>query len=175
MATAATGKDIKLGFLTVIEMADRGFMGGLLVTTLTGRPLEFQCTTPVQPNKTQQILYGTTLGPFIKGELIAKTLLERVQIKPVAILVDQLDILGLRNHIDTPVAVLKTDDTTGKPNDAEHAKRNHNRNELYALKAFSEDLAIIAEMLKGIPAEADLGEPLYRTNEALRETLKTAA
>ncbi len=175
MATNANGKETKLGFLTVIEVADRGYVGGLLVTTLTGRPLEFQCTTPVQANRTQQILYGPTLSPYIKGELIAKTLVERIQIKPAVIFVDQFEILGLRNVISTPVVVLKTEETLGKPNDDDHAKRTHQRHELYSLKSFSEDLAIVSEMLQGIPADADLGEPLYRTSEALRETIKSAA
>src|SRR5260221_696610 len=60
---------LRLGFLTAIEVADKGFVGGLLVTNHCGRPLEFQCTVPVRPNSTQEILYGPTLIPFLLGEL----------------------------------------------------------------------------------------------------------
>ena len=54
-----------LGFLRVLELDGGGFVGGMLVTNQLGRPLEFQCTTPLKPNRTQVILYGPTLAPFI--------------------------------------------------------------------------------------------------------------
>ena len=75
----ANGKQeqFRLGFLTAIEVPEKGFVGGLLVTTQHGRPLEFQCTVPVKPNATQEILYGPTLAPFILGELIGATLIEK--------------------------------------------------------------------------------------------------
>src|SRR4029077_13789923 len=101
---AATGKheQLRLGFLTAIEVPDRGFVGGLLVTNQYGRPLEFQCTVPVKPNSTQEILYGPTLEPFVLGELIGGTLVEKAGVKPQLILTDQLQILELRHHIDPP-------------------------------------------------------------------------
>ena len=46
-------EQIRLGFMTAVEIGDRNFVGGLLVTDRFGRPLEFQCTTPVKPNRTQ--------------------------------------------------------------------------------------------------------------------------
>jgi hypothetical protein len=43
--TVESGKEnFRLGFLTAIEVPERGFVGGLLVTNHFGRPLEFQCT-----------------------------------------------------------------------------------------------------------------------------------
>ena len=56
MSGEATKDKLRLGFLMAFEVPQRGFVGGLLVTNHFGRPLEFQCTTPVQPNRTQQIL-----------------------------------------------------------------------------------------------------------------------
>src|SRR5258708_34263760 len=103
----ATGKQeqLRLGFLTAIEVSDKGFVGGLLVTNHNGRPLEFQCTVPIKANPTQEILYGPTLAPFILGELIGGTLVEKSGIKPQLILTDQLQSLELRNHIHRPVAL----------------------------------------------------------------------
>src|SRR5260370_25353947 len=85
----ANGKQdqLRLGFLTAIELPDRGFVGGLLVTNHCGRPLEFQCTVPVKANPTQEILYGPTLVPFILGELIGGTLVEKAGVKPQLILI----------------------------------------------------------------------------------------
>lgn len=101
----ASGKPepYRLGFLTAIDLPDRGFVGGLLVTNHFGRPLEFQCTLPVRPNATQVMLYGPTLGPFLLGELIGATLLEKSGIKPQLVLVDREAILSVREHCETPV------------------------------------------------------------------------
>ena len=82
----------QLGFLGVVNLAGTGFVGGLLVTNQLGRPLEFQCTTPVKPNRTQEILYGPTLNSFVCAELIGKTLFERLQVKPQVIVSDQPEI-----------------------------------------------------------------------------------
>ena len=57
MATNGKAEQLRLGFLTAIEVPDKGLTGGLLVTNHYGRPLEFQCTTPVRANATQEILY----------------------------------------------------------------------------------------------------------------------
>jgi hypothetical protein len=55
MSASTTQDQLRLGFLTAVEEAEGGVVGGLLVTNRFGRPLEFQCTTPVRPNRTQQI------------------------------------------------------------------------------------------------------------------------
>src|SRR5438477_7962745 len=70
---------LTLGFLTVLHDA-AGFTGGYLVTNAWGRPLEFRLTTPVQPNRVQQILYGATLGDYIHADLIGKTLVDKTSV-----------------------------------------------------------------------------------------------
>ena len=59
----AMNEQLRLGFLTAIHLEHRGHVAGLLVTNKYGRPLEFQCTAPVRPNRTQELLYGPTLVP----------------------------------------------------------------------------------------------------------------
>jgi hypothetical protein len=107
----ANGKEeqLRLGFLTAVEVPEKGYIGGLLVTTYNGRPLEFQCTVPVKPNPTQEILYGPTLEPFVLGELIGGTLLDKAGIKPHLILTDRPQILELRNHTQAPVAFVSVE------------------------------------------------------------------
>lgn len=103
--TAEGSRDqFRLGFLTAIETTDRGYVGGLLVTNHFGRPLEFQCTAPVKPNRTQEILYGPTLVPFVLGELIGRTLVEKVGIKPHLVLTERPELLDVRAHVNVPVA-----------------------------------------------------------------------
>src|SRR5580704_14309291 len=100
-----TGKELfRIGFLTAIEIPDRGYVGGLLVTNHFGRPLEFQCTAPLKPNRTQEILYGHTLVPYVLGDLIGRTLIEKVGVKPHIVLTERPDLLDLRELVTIAVA-----------------------------------------------------------------------
>ncbi|NOX56357.1 MAG: hypothetical protein GXP27_18315 [Planctomycetes bacterium] len=103
MTGSANGSELRLGFLTAIELPDKGFVAGLLVTNRFSRPLEFQCTTPVKPNRTQELLYGPTLRPFLLGELLSRPLIEKVGIKPDLIVTDRPEMLNLRQHVRVPV------------------------------------------------------------------------
>lgn len=156
----------RMGFLTAVEDAERGFVGGLLVTNRFGRPLEFQCTAPVKPNRAQQILYGPTLRPFVLGELLGRTLLEKIGVKPHLVLIESDEILDLRLHVPMAVACLLdkiTDEATqlvlGKHAIAFHPDHLSDRTEL-------------VRHAKAIPAEADLREPFERVREALSETVR---
>jgi hypothetical protein len=97
--------------LTAIEIPDRGYVGGLLVTNHYGRPLEFQCTAPLKPNRTQEILYGPTLVPYVLGDLIGRTLIEKVGVKPHIVLTEREELLGLRDLVEIPIACV--DDLPG--------------------------------------------------------------
>ena len=181
----ATGKPnaLRLGFLTAVEVPEKGFVGGLLVTNACGRPLEFQCTLPVKPNATQEILYGPTLTAFVLGELIGGTLVEKAGVKPQLILTDCEQILELRNYIDTPVAFVlpkgKTADQADSADvpEGESAPREMRlgRQKIRIHSAHREDEPALIEDARQIPADADLSEPFDRVREALQETLRAGA
>ena len=176
----------RLGFLTAVEDADRGYVGGLLITNRFGRPLEFQCTSPVKPNRTQQILYGPTLKPYVLGELIGRTLLEKVGVKPHLILVESLDLLSLRGATAIPVASLTTivNKSDPQPGTSEKPKSSGDvaedltdslrlGNESVVFDAeHTDDRTEITKYAKLVPADADLREPFERVREALIETLR---
>ena len=88
MGGNANQKQFRIGFMSTVGDSQSGFIGGLLVTNHLGRPLEFQCTTPVKPNSSQQILYGPTLVPYILADLIGKTLIDKATVKPELVLCD---------------------------------------------------------------------------------------
>lgn len=167
-------ESLHLGFLTVIEAAGGAFVGGLLVTNKLGRPLEFQCTTPVKPNRTQEILYGPTLKPFLYSELIGKTLMERLQVRPQLLLIDQPELLALREHLDLPLACVVT---AGKDRDElpdqTHIALGNRRVRFHP--DHPEDVETVREQSKLVPADADTSEPIDRVREALQETLRGAA
>src|SRR5579862_7161932 len=119
--TAESGKEnFRLGFLTAIEVPERGFVGGLLVTNHFGRPLEFQCTAPLKPNRTQEILYGPTLVPYVLGDLIGRTLIEKVGVKPHIVLTERQELLSLRELVQIPVACVDDLPANGRTSTAKH-------------------------------------------------------
>jgi hypothetical protein len=180
--------ELRLGFLTAVEVADRGYVGGLLVTNRFGRPLEFQCTSPVQPNRMQEILYGPTLLPYVLAELIGTTLLEKVGIKPHLVLTEQEQLLELRSQISIPVALVKNAATISETAHDEMqpvceapvaAALPETRRELRLGRQFlrfhdshAADRETVAAGATSVPAEADLCEPFTRVREALEETTR---
>src|SRR6476646_5213388 len=92
-----------LGFLTVLENAELGIFGGYLLLNASGRPLEFHCTAPIRPNRTQEILYGPTLQPFLFGEQIGQTLLTKSKLMPLVVCTDSEPALAVREFTEIPV------------------------------------------------------------------------
>jgi hypothetical protein len=171
----ATGKQeqLRLGFLTAIELPEKGFVGGLLVTNHCGRPLEFQCTVPVKANATQEILYGPTLEGFILGELIGATLVEKAGVKPQLILTDREQLLELRNHVSQPVALVEAG--TAAEADRPSAPTKLGRQIVRFHPAHNDDEATVTRDSRQIPADADLREPFDRVREALQESIRIGA
>src|SRR5207344_1424341 len=95
-----------LGFLTVVENEELGLLGGYLLLNASGRPLEFHCTAPVKPNRTQEILYGPTLRPFLYGEQIGQTLLAKSKLTPLVVCTDNEAVLATRDCTDIPVVLV---------------------------------------------------------------------
>lgn len=164
MSATTKQEPFRLGFLSAVDVAERGYVGGLLVTNHLGRPLEFQCTAPVRPNRTQQILYGPTLGPYIFSDLIGRTLVEKAAVKPHLLLVEEPALLELRTQVPVAVACL-IDEATGTnvPLLGRQPLRLHDD--------FASDIALLEKHAGLITADADLREPFLRIREALTETL----
>lgn len=158
-----------MGFLTEIRIGERGYVGGLLVTNHSGRPLEFQCTAPVKPNRTQEILYGPTLVTFLLAELIGRTLVEKIGVKPHLVLVERPDLLELRRHVSLPVACLVEQETT------EGQSVRLGRQSVVWHAEFAEDRAGISRGASTITSDADLSEPFQRVRDALQEALGSAS
>ncbi|HIE96047.1 MAG TPA: hypothetical protein EYG03_14145 [Planctomycetes bacterium] len=174
MSKSGHSDQLRLGFMAAVEVEGRGCVGGLLVTNHNGRPLEFQCTTPVKPDRTQEILYGRMLKPWLLGELIGKTLLDRVSIKPELIVISDPDLLELRNHTQTPVACTSEQATNvdaARSDTIETTDLGGRRLRFH--DSHLSDGSFVSKQLHLIPGQADLIEPLERVHEALNETIKT--
>jgi len=198
MASASkTGAEkLRLGFLTAVEIGESSFVGGLLVTDRFGRPLEFQCTTPVKPNRTQELLYGPTLVPFILGELLGKALMDRISVKPSLLLTSRQEMLTLRTKITAPVVFDEASSrgaeerasrasTASATAGADGAKPGESVPEQQLIRIgqqsfrmhadFTSDRAEIEQITQLLSEEADMHEPLKRVEQALRETMSTVS
>jgi hypothetical protein len=183
MSAATVTSSPCLGFLTAIDDADLGYVGGYLLLNAAGRPLEFHCTAPVKPTRTQEILYGPTLKPFLLGEQIGQTLLAKSKLRPLIICTDREDMMAARDFTDLPIVRVLTE----KPNregeaPAELARHvNHSPGDTFALANnrvacaihFSADERLIRDAWPPQADHLDLLEPFQRIREALEEAQKS--
>lgn len=92
-----------IGYLTVCQDDRRRFWGGLLLIDRVGRPMEFHSTVPVTASRAHTILYGPTLAAHVYGELIAPALLQKVKVRPLAVITDYPEVLSVRRHSQYPL------------------------------------------------------------------------
>jgi len=100
----------RFGFITVVEVPELGFAGGMLVVSPQGRPIEFHCTPPVAENRTQKILYGQTYRGYLFCDQIASSIFEKSKSRPQLLITDRSELLALDKIVHTPVVMLCTNE-----------------------------------------------------------------
>jgi hypothetical protein len=177
-----------LGFLTVVENTDLGLIGGYLLLTAAGRPLEFHCTAPVKTNRTQEILYGPTLKPYLYGEQIGKTLIAKSKLTPIVVCTDSDRVLAVREFIEIPVVMvldtergresLAEDDATSGPTipakDSRRASFSLGMGRAVTAPHYPSDEEQIRAAWPSQAEYLDLLEPFTRIREALDEAQSAA-
>lgn len=168
--SASTTSKGGIGFLTVLLDEGQGWIGGYLVVNAAARPLEFHCTSPVKPNRAQEILYGPTLGCYLMGEQIAAALVKKSSTPPVALVTDIEPVLAVRGQVEMPVALL-IDKLPGAATSLDSLVKFELAGHRVAIS--DEYAADRDRLLIGFPKIAqhfDLSEPLDRIREAIAET-----
>lgn len=148
-ATDSTAdKADKFGYLLIVEGEDQGLTGGYLIVSDRGRPLEFHCTETIHPNRAQEILFGSTLRPYLIAEQIGGALLKRAQFKADLLIVnDEVAIeAGERQGITT--VCLKDERVSSKESTEANSK------------------------LEQLAESIDLNEPFGRVREAVLEACR---
>jgi hypothetical protein len=188
---------IALGFLTVVDHPQHGLFGGYLVLNRCARPLEFHCTAPIKPNRAQQILYGPTLEPFLYGEQIGQTLVNKARHEPLIVCTDLAPGLAVREHISAPVLLVlppgddaSTATDAGTEDPADRAGQTFRRldgahrsppglihfrwghNDVAVAESAPADQAEITRRLAELALSWDLAEPFCRIREAIEEAQK---
>lgn len=181
MASREAKNGPTVGFFTVVRHPQHGLFGGYLLLTANGRPVEFHCTAPVKPNRAQEILFGPTLEPYLHGEQIGKTLLEKASMQPGVVLTDLAAALAVREHVELPVALVLADEApvaTPEECGAVHYRVDAahegpafrvGRHRLAVARGFAGDEPQVATRLTEVAERLDLAEPFGRIREALEE------
>lgn len=81
-----------IGYISV-EIENEKHTGGVIVVDVRGIPAEFKYTEPVQPTQLQRIIYGKSLEDYLHVEIIAKSLLSKVENKPGVFLTDDMKLI----------------------------------------------------------------------------------
>ncbi len=81
-----------IGYISV-EIENEKHTGGLIIVDDRGIPVEFKYTEPVQPTQLQKIIYGKSLEEYLHVEIIAKSLLSKVENKPAVFLTDYMKLI----------------------------------------------------------------------------------
>lgn len=177
--TKSSSVERLIGFLTVVEPCEGVLIGGYLMLNPKGRPIEFHCTAPVQPNRAQQILYGASLRPYLCGERIAQALVTQSKREPEILCTDIADAMDLREHVATPVILMSPEDS--EPSNNVHTEQNG----AFVTISLGTETALVhpgdIERRHAIEkswepfASVCLSEPFGRIREAVREAQRDAA
>ncbi len=168
---AQTVDAVSIAYFTVIENERTGWTGGLLVLNGSGRPLEFQCTLPVRPTKTHEILFGATLRSHLIVEVIGKLLMEKVRTPLSLVCCDQPESLRLDVFCAAPVVLVAeaaesdegpiTDDMLAGYGTVPFAGGT--------LRAAIERMESVRDLSEKFADVPDVVEPFERIREAIRE------
>ena len=82
-----------LGYI-IVEGAEGQFRGASLVVDFRGIPMDFRYTDPIRPSRLERILYGNALDVYLREELILESLLSAVEVKPLAWICREGDLLS---------------------------------------------------------------------------------
>lgn len=161
------------GFLTVVETETHSLFGGLLLLNSSGRPTEFHCTAPVQPNRAQEILYGMTLRPYLFTEVIGRTLFESAKTPPLVAFVDVPLMLGIRPLVDLPLLYVDGANEKAEPDRADSFAWE---GQTLAVDAnYPNDRETARSLWEHHACQFELAEPFDRIREAIEEAQRTAA
>ncbi len=162
-----------VGFLSVLDIEGVGFCGGYLLLNSSGRPVEFHCTLPVNPDRAQRILYGKSLEPFLFAQHIGKPLLEKSRLSPGAVFVEQASLLDLHTHSAMPVIHVWNeglDNLVEQPPDTDSSSAESIAPEsILEYRSGGSNGEATSSLVEMLDRRIDLLEPFERIREALHE------
>ncbi len=166
--------DFKFGFLTILKIEGFGACGGLLVLTPEGRPVEFHCTAPVSPNRTQEILFGKSLESYLYCDQIGQTLLAKSKTPIEIVVTDQAALRELKVADNQSVVIVNHESTEGSVLALGEKVTLESGNEVSIFAAQSEQLELTKARIKEFSLRLPIGEPFERIESAIDEAQSVA-
>jgi len=163
-------------FLSVHGIETTEMCGGLLCVNSIGRPVEFHCSTPVSANRTQEILYGTTLKQFLACEQIGASLLKHCRKQPCIVLIHQPELLPLHGLMNQPLVLVGAPENgiaMSWVNERRAVDMQLGSHQLLIV-AREVDLEMTRQSLAGFHAAIPVDEPFERIRQAIEEAQAVA-
>lgn len=182
-----------VGYLAAVEQDALGFFGALLLLGRNARPIEFHCTHPLRPKPAQRVLYGATLHRYLLAEQIPRALLNRAKAQPEVLLVQDPELIHLREQIDIPLALINQPSPSGStdgnlPDSGEESQQVDSELLIGQLRfitspagpfaihqSYPADREPVELAMECITRHVDLDEPFERLQVAMEETVKSLA
>lgn len=160
-----------IAYYTVVEDDRTGWTGGLLHLGTGGRPIEFQCTLPVRPSRTHEILFGSALKSHLIGEVIGPLLVQKSKTPIQLLCCDQVEALRLQSSFDFPVALVQEAAESEEGPITDHSWVGSTTVSLGQahLRVTIEQLDPAAAVCQAMSELPDALEPLDRIREAIQE------
>jgi hypothetical protein len=179
MSNLQTNPHHLLAFLSIREYEQLGACGGLLIVNANGRPLEFHCTSPVLPSRTQAILFGQTLSEFVYCEQIAESLIKQLKASPLAVLTNSPELSKL--NIDGGNLIFVSSRENTEPHLVHQAAIEPQSNqweldgrELRAWQADGMPPEELSGILRAFHQRVPIDEPFERIAQALDEACQAS-
>ena len=96
-----------IGYLATSEINSTSYVGGLLIVNSNARPLEFHCTVPFLPSRSQRVLYGASLSGSLMTEDIPRALFKKAKHRPDVVFVNSMAMLAVQAELEQPVACIQ--------------------------------------------------------------------
>ena len=162
------------GYLSIVPVEDDLVSGGYLLVDHFGRPTEFHFSIPFSPDVAQKILFGRTFEEFVYCEQVGRPLLEKSDLTPDLILVQQPQLLQLGEHHP----VIYVENPNGQTDKSENSKPSNNTVQMgeqsFQLHA-NADRNELCLKLNEFPDFRYLHEPFERIHEAISQAQRAAA
>ncbi|MGJ8454943.1 hypothetical protein ACSFC1_06535 [Pseudothermotoga sp. U03pept] len=161
-----------IGYLSVRRI-DEKYVGGILVVDESGIPHEFKYTDPIVPTTLQKILYGKSLEGYLNTEVIAKSLLKKLDNKPEVVFTDSSVLVDAAENVFFAVASVSSTGQIEQPSPDECIiPTSIGAIRFASAKEIPQDKL---EKLKQIAEEIDLLEPFQRLQKALEYICRSSS
>lgn len=163
-----------LGYFKMYSEKEK-FLGGIMVVTEKGIPIEFKYTDIIEPTKLQKVLYGDVLKKYLREEVIMGNLVAKLENKPDIYMVGESEDLVLKNYTENNVMFIRETQLNSRETkgdyqfikESEAIIQLHETGSPIRAEIHSDNKNELVEKLINLNVEANIFEPFLRVEEAL--------